>query len=53
MDFKAILALLAGALALSVIGLAAHRGKHGDRALLDHLIVGGDSYFSFADEGMI
>ena len=38
MDFKAILALLAGALTLSVIGLAAHRGKHGDRALLDHLI---------------
>ena len=38
MDFKAILALLAGALALSIIGLAAHRGKHGDRAMLDHQI---------------
>lgn len=38
MDLKAILALLAGAQILVIIGLAAYRGKHGDRAMLDHLV---------------
>ncbi|HCY41334.1 MAG TPA: hypothetical protein DHV48_08275 [Prolixibacteraceae bacterium] len=28
-------------------------GKHMDIPVLDHLIIGNDSYFSFADEGMI
>jgi diguanylate cyclase (GGDEF)-like protein len=38
MDLKAILALLAGAQSLSIVGLAAYRGKRGDKAMLDHLI---------------
>ncbi|MCE1194888.1 GGDEF domain-containing protein [bacterium] len=38
MDLRVTLALLAGAQFLAIIGLAAYRGKHGDRAMFDHLI---------------
>ena len=38
MDIRVILALLASAQFLALAGLAAYRGKHGDRAMLDHLI---------------